>query len=352
MSTNFPMTKRPRLDFMSDNTAGACPEAMSALIAANGSFVAGYGADDTTKQSADSIRRILNSDAEVRFVSTGTAGNAIACAMLCRPYETIAASECAHVLMLEAGAPSFFGRGLQIEPIDGDLGRIRPEAFRVAVSVVRPPARQRLSALSLTNATECGTIYDRNQFLEICGIAHEAGLGIHVDGARLVNAVAAGFDPKLIAAAGVDILVLSGSKAGAPFSEAVVLLNKSMARGLDAHLKQAGQLASKTRFLAAPWLGMLDGQGDNIPWISHARHANAMAKRIGARCPLPILYPVETNAVFIRMTDMQVRELAEKGWRLRLSPDGSMRVTCSWATSTDAVDELIADICAIAETRS
>jgi len=337
-----------RSDFLSDNTAGICPEALAAFTAANAGFVPSYGADPITRQASEAIRTLLDADAEVRFVSTGTVANAIACSALCGPSEAVLAYEQAHILLHEAGAPGFFGGGLAIEPLAGIDGRIDPDALRHAIDRPRAGGERRAAALSLTNATEYGTIYDDALFGRACRMAKEAGLGVHLDGARLANAVAAGFDLKQLARSGVDIVVLGGSKAGAPFSEAIVLLNGTLADGFDERLKRCGQLTSKMRLLAAPWLGLLDGEGAERPWIAHARHANAMARRLADSLPFATAYPVESNAVFVEMSQDRQDALAARGWDLARFEDGSVRFVCSWATSAEAVEALIADATALA----
>jgi threonine aldolase len=332
-----------RHDFFSDNTAGICPEALVAFTAANRGFVASYGADPGSALAADAIRALLDADAEVRFVSTGTVANSIALATLCPPSGAVLAYEEAHIIMHEGGAPGFFGRGLEIEPLAGADSRIDPAVLDAALARPRGAGERRPAALSLTNSTEYGTVYDEAMLTRLCGPAKAAGLGIHLDGARLANAVAAGFDPKSLARAGVDIVVLGGSKAGAPFSEAIVLLNKDLAEGFDDRLKQCGQLTSKMRLLAAPWLGLLDRSGDELPWIAHAHRANAMARRLADGLPFAINYPVEANAVFVTMSDAEEVALSAKGWRFARFEDGSARFVCGWATSAESVDALIAD---------
>lgn len=334
---------RERHDFFSDNTAGICPEALAAFTAANAGFAPSYGADPISVQAADAIRALLDADADVRFVSTGTVANAIACAALCPPAGAVLAYEEAHIRFHEAGAPGFFGGGLEIEPLAGIDGRIDPAALDQALARPRGAEERRPAALSLTNATEYGTVYDDAMLARLCAVAKDAGLHIHLDGARLANAVAAGFDPRTLARAGVDIAVLGGSKAGAPFSEAIVLLDKRLAEGFDERLKRSGQLTSKMRLLAAPWIGLLDGADGDRPWIAHARHANAMARRLADGLPFATAYPVESNAVFVSMDDAQESALAARGWRFARFEDGSARFVCSWATGAEAVDALIAD---------
>ncbi len=326
-----------RYDFASDNTAPATPEAMAALMAANSGFASGYGSDETTSHAADLVRGLLDADAEVRFVASGTAANAIALSALCRPFEAVAAHEHAHVCTDEAGAPGFFGHGLGLAPLPGASGKIDPAALADLLAAPDVSHRQPIAALSLTNATEYGTVYSTDQLAALTGPAKALGHGVHLDGARLANAAAAGFDLKAIAGLGVDILVLGGTKAGMPPTEAVVMFDRALARRFDVQLKQAGQLPSKGRFYAAPFIGMLeDGAA-----LRHARHANAMADRLAAAMPFPLAHPVEANAVFVTMPEAPLAALHAAGWFVYRFLDGSVRFMCSWATTPDAVDELL-----------
>ena len=330
-----------RYDFLSDNTAGACPEALAAVLAHNAGFAPGYGADDATHRAADAVRSLLDTDADVRFVASGTAANAIACAALCRPFESVLAHDQAHIRTHEAGAPNFFGHGLKVVGMAGAHGKISPEALAQTARVQDAAHLQSAAALSLTNSTEYGTVYTAAELKGLCEFAKERGLRVHVDGARLANAVAAGFEPSSLARSGADIVVLGGTKAGAPLSEAIVLLDRSLSRRFDARLKQAGQLCSKSRFLAAGWLGLLDaGSGAEIPWIKHARHANAMARRLAALMPFEIRHPVEANTVFATLDDDQLAQLGRFGWKVGRFPSGAVRFVCSWAVTEAAVDEL------------
>ena len=333
-----------RYDFASDNTAPAAPEAVDAVLAANVGFAAGYGADDVTARAADAVRALLNTDAEVRFVASGTAANAIALGALCRPFEAVLAHEHAHVRTDETGAPGFFGQGLGLIGLPGASGRIEPTAMAAALAAPEVSHRQPPAALSLTNATEYGAVYSRAELSALVTPAKTAGLGVHLDGARLANALAAGFDPAVLAPMGVDVVVLGGTKAGMPPTEAVAILDRAIARRFDARLKQAGQLPSKGRFYAAPFLGMLESGA----YRTRAAHANAMAARLAAAMPFPLAHPVEANAVFVHMDEPALTRLHAAGWRVYRFIDGSVRFMCSWAVTPDAVDELIADLRALA----
>ena len=325
-----------RYDFASDNTAPATPEAMAALAAANEGFASGYGTDHVTARAADLVRTLLDADAEVRFVASGTAANAVALAALCRPFEAVLAHEHAHICTDETGAPGFFGHGLGLIGLPGPSGKIDPTALTAALAAPDLSHRQSAAALSVTNATEYGSVYTVDELAALIRPVKGKDHGVHLDGARLANAIAAGFDPKAIARLGVDILVLGGTKAGMPPTEAVVIFDRAISRRFDARLKQAGQLPSKGRYYAAPFIGMLEGDA----MVRHAAHANAMAKRLAAHMPFAVRHAVEANAVFVEVDDARLAELHRRGWFVYRFLDGSVRFMCSWATRPEAVDSL------------
>jgi threonine aldolase len=333
------MTSR-RYDFASDNTAPACPEAMAALIEANQGALASYGADVVTKAAAEKVRALLDVEAEVKFLASGTAANALSLAALCRPFEAVLAHEHAHVATDETGAPGFFGHGLGLIGLKGPSGKIDPDALATALEPGDSAHRQSPAALSITNATEYGGVYDAEALEALCAPARAKGLAIHLDGARLANAAAAGLDVRRLKGLGVDILVLGGTKAGASLSEAVVLFNPALGRRFDARLKQSGQLASKSRFLAAPWLGLLEDDA----WRRRAGHANAMAAQLARALPFETTHPVEANAVFARIDEETLRAIQDRGWMVHRVLDGSVRFMCSWATTPEAVEELVFDL--------
>jgi threonine aldolase len=325
-----------RYDFASDNTAPAAPEAMEAVVAANEGFTSGYGTDAVTARAADLVREMLDADCEVRFVASGTAANAISLAALCRPFEAVLAHEHAHVCTDETGAPGFFGHGLGLIGLSGASGRINPASLEAPLAAPDVSYRQPAAALSLTNATEYGTVYTADQIRALTAPAKAKGYGVHLDGARLANAAASGFELKAIKDLGVDILVVGGTKAGMPPTEAVAIFDRGLARRFDARLKQAGQLPSKGRFYAAPFIGML-GSG---AFVRHAAHANAMAKKLAGLMPFPVLHPVEANGVFVQMDEARLSALHAAGWFVYRFLDGSVRFMCSWATPEEAVEAL------------
>lgn len=330
-----------RYDFGSDNMAGMAPAAVDGLIAANSGSVPPYGRDEITERAADQIRRRLDADAEVRFVFSGTAANAIALSMLAWPYEAVLAHHAAHVCTDETGAPGFFGQGVGLIGLPGFSGKIDPKALQAALAEPEVSHRQPSAALSLTQSTEYGTVYSVDEMRHLIEPAKARGMGVHLDGARLSNASAAGFDLTQIARLGVDILVFGGAKAGANCAEAIVMFDKSLARRIDNRLKQAGQTASKTRFLAGPMLGLLESEA----WETGGAHANRMALRlaegIATRSPFVLAHPVEANTVFVRMPEKAHARLNAAGWACYRFDDGSVRFVCSWATTEEAVDEVL-----------
>lgn len=330
-----------RYDFGSDNTAGMALSAIEGLVRANKGFARAYGADEVTARAADQIRQRLDADADVRFVFSGTAANAIALSMLAQPYEAVLAHHAAHICTDETGAPGFFGHGVGLIGLPGFSGKIDPLALQAQLGEPEVGHRQPPAALSLTQATEYGSVYTEEELRHLIEPVKALGYGVHMDGARLTNAVAAGFDLKDIPRLGVDVLVFGGAKAGANCAEAIVLFDKSLARRLDNRLKQAGQTSSKTRLLSGPMLGLLES-GD---WESGGAHANLMAQRLAAgiagRSPFVLAHPVEASAVFVRMPPEAHARLNEMGWACYAFDDGSVRFVCSWATQEAAVDELI-----------
>ena len=331
MSANRP----PRWDFASDNSAPAMPEVMEALARFNTGFAAAYGEDAICAHASDLIRGLLDADAPVWFAASGTAANALSLACLAQPHEAVAVHAQAHVMTSEAGAPAFFGGGLGLIGLPGASRRIDPDALARRLELPDDSHHQSPAVLSLTQATEAGTLYSEAQVGALIGLAKAHGLKTHLDGARLANA-AAGFDVRCLARGDLDLLVLGGTKAGSTPTEAIVLLNRDLERRFGARLKHAGQMVSKARYLAAPWIGMLETGA----WIARAAHANAMARRLAALTPFELQHPVEANAVFARVPPGLLERLEAAGWIAHPSGADDARFMCSWATTAEAVDEL------------
>lgn len=339
--------KRNR-QFASDNYSGICPEAWAAMAEANAGHEISYGNDAWTQRATDMIREVFETDYEVFFVFNGTSANSLSLASLCQPYHSILCHELAHIETSECGAPEFFSNGSKILLLPGANGKISPAAVEHAVKRRSDIHYPKPGALSLTQVTETSTVYSVAEIQALTSAAKSLGLRVHMDGARFANAVASlGVAPADITwRAGVDVLCFGGSKNGIALGEAVVFFNRELAKDFDYRCKQGGQLASKMRFLSAPWLGMLkDGA-----WLRHARHANEMAKRLetGLRkiTGVSVSYPVQSNSVFARIPKAAEEKLRAADWQFYtgvITPDES-RLMCSWDTTADDVDGFIADL--------
>ena len=336
-----------RRQFASDNYAGICPEALAAMVEANAGHEVSYGDDTWTAKASNLIRDVFETNCEVFFVFNGTSANSLSLASLCQSYHSILCHELAHVETSECGAPEFFANGTKVLLLPGADGKIEPKGIEHAVRRRTDIHYPKPQAVSLTQPTELGTVYSLDELRAISEIARRCHLRVHMDGARFANAVVAlGVTPKEMTwEAGVDVLCFGGSKHGMALGEAVVFFNPELAREFDYRCKQAGQLASKMRFLSAPWVGMLqDGA-----WLRHARHSNAMARQLEAAIRgLPrveIAHPVQTNAVFARLPEAVVRGMHQRGWKFytHVSAD-SARLMTSWDTTAAEVEAFAADL--------
>ncbi len=336
-----------RRQFTSDNRAGICPEALNAIQAANVGHAASYGDDEWTRKAADAIRTLFETDCDVYFVFNGTAANSLALATLCRSYQSVICHETSHVETDECGAPEFFGAGTKLLLASGNLGKISPsEVHRICtrrtdIHFPRP------HALSISQATELETVYSVEEVRLVCAAAKAQGLRVHMDGARFANAVASlGCHPADITwRAGVDVLCFGGTKNGMPVGEAVVFFDRTLSGEFAFRCKQAGQLASKMRFLAAPWVGMLESGA----WLKHASRANAMASLLARHLRsipgIDILFPVEANSVFIQTTPSVLSALKQRGWEFyTFIGVGGARLMCSWDTTESDVEAVAADL--------
>ncbi|HET9669767.1 MAG TPA: low specificity L-threonine aldolase [Casimicrobiaceae bacterium] len=341
------MTRGLPPQFASDNYAGICPEAWRALEAANHGHAPGYGADDWTRAAIDAIRHAFEIDCDVFFVFNGTAANSLALAALCRSTDAILCHAMAHVNVDECGGPEFMSGGAKLVVIDTPLAKLTPASVVDKCVTPHDEHSSRPRALSLTQATELGTVYRQHELVALCDAAHARGLRVQVDGARFANAVAAqhGTPAQLSWRAGVDVLCLGGTKNGLPAGEAILFFDHDLGDEFARRRKQAGQLASKMRFLAAPWLGVLaDGT-----WLRHAAHANAMAARLAEGLAdideAHLLAPVEANGVFVDLPKHAIDALHAKDWRFYVFVgETGVRLMCSWDTTPEAVDRLLADL--------
>lgn len=338
---------KERFEFASDNTAAICPPAWAALAKANADAEVSYGDDKWTRLVVAQVREIFETDCEVFLVFNGTAANALALAHLCRSFHAVICHEYAHSQTDECGAPEFFAGGAKLLPTAGANGKLDRNNVEAKILRHQDVHSSKPRVISLTQATELGTVYQREEIEKIAEFARERSLLVHMDGARFANAVAAlDCAPKSITwQAGVDVLCFGGTKNGTAAGELVVFFNKELAHEFDYRAKQAGQLASKLRFLAAPWTGMLS---EDV-WIENARHANRSAKLLAGKLSAVLggepAFPCEASAVFYQMPDALVRRLQERGWRFYkfMEPD-IYRLMCSWATTENDIDKFVSDV--------
>ncbi len=333
--------------FASDNYSGICPEALDYMLRANVGSAPAYGNDDWTQKAADAFRELFETDCEVFFVFNGTAANSLSLAALCQSYHSVICHETAHIETDECGAPEFASNGSKLLLAHGENGKLTPESI-VAIATKRQDIHYpKPKVVSLTQATELGTLYSLDELAAIKAVSDQYQLKIHMDGARFANAVvASGHSPaELTWKVGVDVLCFCGTKNGMAVGEAILFFNRDLAEDFAYRCKQAGQLASKMRFISAPWLGLLETGA----WLNNARHANDCAAYLEqqlAQIPgIRLMVPREVNGVFVEMPTAVIDCLKQQDWLFyTFIGVGGVRLMCSWNTTRDRIDELIRDI--------
>lgn len=345
MTTNV-LSSSHEQQFASDNYAGICPEAFKAMEMANSGHALAYGDDDWTHKSADSFRQLFNTNCEVFFVFNGTAANSLALAALCNSYHSVICADTAHVETDECGAPEFFSNGSKLLIANCPGGKLTPEAIREIAGKRSDIHYPKPRVVTITQPTETGQVYSIDEIKAISEVCRELGLRLHMDGARFANACASlGCDPADITwKAGVDVLCFGGTKNGLAVGEAILFFNRDLAEDFDYRCKQAGQLASKMRFLSAPWIEMLE----KGVWLSNARHSNGAAQRLASQIKdLPnvrLMFPVQANSVFIEGSESFLELLRGRGWRFYTFIGGGARFMFSWDAELARVDQLAKDI--------
>lgn len=339
--------------FRSDNNAGLCPEALEAIVEANdGSHSLGYGDDEITSRAEQSFKRLFGDDTAVYFVATGTGANTLAIAALTEPWEQVVCHRHSHWNDDESTAPERITH-CRCTAVESDPSFILPSDVAFVAENARGDVHQpQPGVLTVSNSTEFGTVYQPDALRELCAVAHGAGFRVHLDGARFANAVASvGCSPAELAnAAGIDALSFGGTKNGLAFGEAILFFpqgdGKAYERAVHAlpfHRKGTGHLLSKHRFVSAPFARVLDDGS----WLSHAAHANAMARRLGdglAACGLEPAFPVQANGVFVRLPEAVDQALQRAGhgyYPFGDAAEGIFRMMCSFDTSEEDVDSLL-----------
>lgn len=335
--------------FASDNYAGICPEAWQAMAEANRGSVPAYGEDPWTARAADAFRELFATDCEVFFAFNGTAANSLALAALCQSYHSVICSSQAHVETDECGAPEFFSNGSKLLVAQAPDGKLTPQMVRQLATSRSDIHFPKPSVVTITQPTETGCVYTVDEVRALAAVCRELGLKLHMDGARFAHACATlGVSPaELTWKAGVDVLCFGGTKNGMAVGEAILFFDRTLAEDFDYRCKQAGQLASKMRFLAAPWVGLLDSGA----WLANARHGNACAQRLAAGIRelrgIELMFPVQANAVFVRADEALLQRLRDKGWRFYTFIGGGARFMFAWDADLARVDQLIADFRAV-----
>jgi threonine aldolase len=339
-------------NFGSDNVSAVCAPVLESIQAANRGPTASYGADEFTERLQALATRVFETEVSIFPVATGTAANALALAQIAPPYGGIYCHDGAHIVTDECGAPEFFTGGAKLLGLPSPTGKIAPQALSAAIAFAQEMGvhHVRPSALSLTQATELGTVYGLEELSALTEVARRHRLPVHVDGARFANAlVHLGCSPaEATWRRGVDVLSLGASKNGALCAEAVVFFNRPLAENFERRRKQAGHLWSKLRYLSAQLLAYLE---DDL-WLRNARQANGMAARLsqglgevpGAR----LLQSVDGNEIFASLPEKLIVGLERAGfhfyrWPLIAVTDGgaAIRLVTSYATTEADVEDFL-----------
>jgi threonine aldolase len=341
-----------RPNFRSDNVTGVASEILAALASANAGAAAAYGADHVTARLQQRFSEVFETECFVQPLATGTATNALALALLSPPYGAIYCSEAAHIHGSECGAGEFFTGGAKVVPLAAEHGRLDAAAVRDAIADAGRGQTHRVqpAVLSLTQASERGTVYPLEQVREIASTAREEGLRVHMDGARFANAVAAlGCSPAdLTWRAGVDVLSFGATKNGALAAEALVVFDPALIEPLRYRARRAGQIFSKMRFISA----QLEACVEDGLWLRLAANANAMAARLAAGLGsidgIDLLHPVDINELFLTMPQPMIDGLLEAGFGLGDYGGGEVRLVTAFDTRPADVDAFVAAARALA----
>jgi threonine aldolase len=333
------------IELRSDNAAGVAPEILQALASANSGSALAYGADDWSARLQAKVREVFeHPDAAVFPVVTGTAANAIALSAMCPPWGAVLCHETAHILRSEGGSASMFGAGLVMRGLPGKNFKLSVESLEQAFETTRwgDPHHSQPSVLSLTSPTDLGTIYSIAEIRALADQAKARGLRVHVDGARLANAIAAlGCSPaQLTWRAGVSVFSLGATKNGVMTADAIVSFDRQVNDELTYRLKRAGQVASKMRFQSAQLLAYLE---DGL-WLQLADRANlAMRQLSGGLMELGVELVAEpqANMVFLKVSSDLADRLASSGLLFYRTGPNVVRFVTSFATRDDEIVEAL-----------
>jgi len=331
--------------FFSDNAAPAHPKVLEAIAEANRLDTA-YDGDAWSARLDGAFSELFGTDVRAFWVTTGTAANCLALAALCPPYRAILCHKDAHIEVDEAGAPGFFTGGAKLIHLEGEGAKVTPDAISAACGRIRDDVHQvQPAAISITNATEYGLVYRAAEVAAIGRLAKERGLALHMDGARLANALVStgGSLADMTWRAGVAALSFGFVKNGGLNAEALILFRTELADEIAVRRKRAGHLLSKGRYLAAQLLAMLDGD----LWLENARAANGSAQALAKAAPDRLVYPVEANELFLKVTDEEAARLRGLGFDFYDWGPGEIRLVTSWDQQGEALDRLASALAAL-----
>jgi threonine aldolase len=331
--------------FFSDNAAPVHPKVMEAIAAANVVDTA-YDGDAWSQKLDAAFGAVFETEVRVLWVSTGTAANCLALAAMAQSHQGVICHEEAHIEVDECGAPGFYTGGAKLILTPGDGAKLTADGVRARLSGIRGDVHQvQAAALSITNASEYGLIYTPDEVAALGAVCREHKLGFHMDGARFAGAVASGgYSPADITwRAGVDALSFGFVKNGGMNAEALVFFNTDLADATLYRRKQAGHLFSKGRFSAAQLLAMLDGD----LWLENAHAANNAAQIVAAAAGERLLYPVQANEIFLRLTQAEAAALRAQGFDFYDWGDGAARLVTSWQHKAEDVSPLAQAIAAL-----
>jgi threonine aldolase len=331
--------------FFSDNAAPAHPKVLEAIAKANRLDTA-YDGDEWSRKLDGAFSDLFGTQVRAFWVTTGTAANCLALAALCPPYRAVLCHRDAHIEVDEAGAPGFFTGGGKLILLDGEGAKITPAAVGDACDAIRDDVHQvQPAAISITNATEYGLVYRASEVAALGDVAKERRLALHMDGARLANAVVSTGESlaDLTWRAGVDALSFGFVKNGGLNAEALILFRTDLADEIAVRRKRAGHLLSKGRYLAAQLLAMLDGD----LWLDNARAANAAARKLAEAAPQRLVYPVEANEIFLKATVDEAQRLRAMGFDFYDWGPGQIRLVTSWDQQGAELESLAAAIAAL-----
>jgi threonine aldolase len=338
-------------NFRSDNETPVAPAIMDAMLEANHGAAWAYGEDVWSKRLDQAFSDLFRTEAFVLPVSTGTVANSIALATVTPTWGSVICHTLAHIQNDEGGAPEFYGNGLRVVPVDGEDGKIVPASVErvIKANIGHGVHSYKASALSLTQATEAGTVYSADEVKALCDCAHALGMKTHMDGARFANAVV-NLDchpAEVTAEAGIDMLVFGASKNGCMSAEALVVFNQPQLReSMERQRKRGGHLLSKMRYVSAQLLAYIE----NDRWLEMARHANNQAAKFAQavenRTGAELEYPIHGNEVFVKWTKEGLEHLLAQDIQFQMWPgrDDLGRFVFGYSTSDEEVELLLAGL--------